>query len=108
MEGKIIFIFSYILDELEKYIDSFILLFEGKLLYLGLINDLEKDNNYFNIKIKVNNYLFFKLYLEVNNIDFYIENDILYCNFKINEDKNNLVKEILKLNFELILIIKNI
>lgn len=107
LEGKTIFISSHILDELEKYIDSFTLLSEGKLLYSGSINDLEKDNNHFNTKIKVNNHLLLKPYLEANNIDFYIENDILYCNLKTNEDKNNLVKEILKLNLELISITKN-
>ncbi|EIN14855.1 ABC transporter, ATP-binding protein [Mycoplasmopsis agalactiae 14628] len=107
LEGKTIFISSHILDELEKYIDSFTLLSEGKLLYSGSINDLEIEDNNFNTKVKVNNNMPLRPYLEANNIDFYIENDIVFCNLKTNEDKANLVKEILKLNLEIISITKN-
>ncbi len=106
LEGKTILISSHILDELEKYIDSFTLLSEGKLVYSGAIKELENRTK-FNIKLVVDNYELIKPYLEANDINYYFDSDAVYCEIKTKEEKLNLIQEILKLKLDLISISEN-
>ncbi|MCA8838514.1 ABC transporter ATP-binding protein [Mycoplasmopsis bovis] len=106
LEGKTILISSHILDELEKYIDSFTLLSEGKLVYSGAIKELENRTK-FNIKLVVDNYELIRPYLEANDINYYFDSDAVYCKIKTKEEKLNLIQEILKLKLDLISISEN-
>ncbi|WP_029513271.1 ABC transporter ATP-binding protein [Mycoplasmopsis primatum] len=106
-EGKTILISSHILDELEKYIDSFTVLQDGKLLDSGMIKD--KVVNYeMNTKLIINNSVLIEPYMKSNNIKYKLTPEAIYCNLENNEIKIKLIEEISNLNLEIISLQPNV
>ncbi|ENY68568.1 ABC transporter, ATP-binding protein [Metamycoplasma auris 15026] len=103
-EGKTIFISSHILDELEKYIDSFTLLSQGNILYSGYIDDAIDET--YNTKMILSSYEEITLFLTVNKIPFEIKNNVLFLQLDKNQ-KKNLLARLNKLNIEILLLKEN-
>lgn len=99
-KGKTIFISSHILSELEKYVDSYTLIENGKIIESTSLKDKNKTLE-FNWKItlvdneKQNNFLSI---LNKLNINYQVKNDSILLELKTNEIKNNLLTEIIKNN----------
>lgn len=100
-KGKTIFISSHILSELEKYVDSYTLIENGKIIESTSLKDKNKTLE-FNWKItlvdneKQNNFLSI---LNKLNINYQVKNDSILLELKTNEIKNSLLAEIIKNNF---------
>ena len=99
-KGKTIFISSHILSELEKYVDSYTLIENGKIIESTSLKDKNKTLE-FNWKIslidksKQNDFLSI---LNKLNINYQVKNDSILLELKTNEIKNNLLAEIIKNN----------
>ncbi|WP_027120865.1 ABC transporter ATP-binding protein [Mycoplasmopsis lipofaciens] len=99
-EGITILISSHILLELEKYIDSFTVLSNGKVLDSGLISEKLLNNKY-NVKIKTkNNNKLLKILSDLK-IKHMLNDNYVDCKLTKNS-KNFLLKEILKNKLEII------
>ncbi|PZW01493.1 ABC transporter ATP-binding protein [Metamycoplasma auris] len=103
-EGKTIFISSHILDELEKYIDSFTLLSQGNILYSGSMHNAVDEK--FNTQIILSSYDEITLFLTVNNIEYEIKNNTLFVQLDKNQ-KKELLARLNKLNIEIFLLKEN-
>ncbi|BAP39762.1 ABC transporter ATP-binding protein [Metamycoplasma canadense] len=100
-EGITILISSHILDELEKYIDSYTVLSNGKLLDSGLVKDKIR-NAELNTKITFsNNAYLIEKFLKDNNINYKLDNNELFCDLKDPLTKQKLIKEITRLSLEI-------
>lgn len=104
-QGKTIFISSHILLELERYIDSYTVLQDGKLIDTGLTKDKIKIGK-FNYIINTDNNKLFVEIIEKLKINYKIKDECIYCVLDY-ETQQNLFKKCFTQNIKFILFKEN-